>query len=319
MKHNPKFAPLEVMTFAGGLVFFAPVALLVRTRAGLSLERFFALQAVLSLVIFLLEIPAGRLTDRVGYRNTLVLSAWTLLLARGLLLVAFLTRSYALFLLEALAEGLSACLSSGTVSAYLYRLDDGDGYVVRMARIENCGTAGFIVSTVAYAGLYRLWGLTGLLVATALAGTVGAAASLGLEGETRPSPQSTPEARPRLGPKPADGLIVATLACSGLAFILINFFYVDKLQGLGIPEEWMTAVILGYSALQLLAERILKAIPEARRLAAYALALVIAGGMLALLGTTNRAALALPVMLLLPLAMTLPEILLEEIQNRMID
>ena len=319
MKDRLRTGPLELMTFMNGLVFFAPVALLVRTRAGVPLERFFVLQAVLSLAVFLFEIPAGRLTDRIGCRNTLVLSAWTLLLARGLLLAAFLTGSFGLFLAEALVEGLSACLSSGTVSAYLYRRDDGQ-YVVRMARIGNCGTAGFIVSTVAYAALYRLWGLTGLLIATALAGAVGAAASLALEQETRPARRAEgPGTRARLKFGPEGAAIVATLACMGLATILINFFYVDKLQAMGIDEAWMTGVILGYSAIQLLAERLLAVIRPGKRPAAFAAALIVAGAMLAVLGARNEAPVALPVMLLLPLALTLPEIILEEIQNRMID
>jgi hypothetical protein len=37
---------------------------------------------------------------------------------------------------------------------------------------------------------------------------------------------------------------------------------VDKLQTLQIREEWMTPVILGYSAVQLLSEKILAHIPE---------------------------------------------------------
>ena len=64
---------LELVSFFNGLVFFAPVALLVRTRAGISLDQFFVLQAILSLVIFFCEIPTGKITDVVGYKNTIVL------------------------------------------------------------------------------------------------------------------------------------------------------------------------------------------------------------------------------------------------------
>ena len=108
------------MCFFGRLVFFAPVALLVRTQAGISEGQFFLLQVLLSAVIALGELPTGYLTDRIGYRSSLILSQLLLLTARGTLLAAYLFRSLPLFVLEAVIEGISACLSSGTGSAYLY-------------------------------------------------------------------------------------------------------------------------------------------------------------------------------------------------------
>ncbi len=106
---------LDVMSFCDGLVFFAPVSLLVRTTAGVSVGQFFLLQVVLSAVNLATELPAGRLTDRIGYRNTIVLSEGLLLLARGLLLAAFLGRSLPLFALEAAVEGLAVSFSIGWV------------------------------------------------------------------------------------------------------------------------------------------------------------------------------------------------------------
>lgn len=103
------------MSLCGGLVFFAPVAPLVRTQAGIS--------------------------------ETLMA--------------------------EALVEGISACLSSGTASAYLYALYGESDYLPKAAHAANLGTAGFLLSTAAYALLYRYFGLTGLLSATVLAGAAG--------------------------------------------------------------------------------------------------------------------------------------------------
>ena len=117
------------MSFFGGLVFFAPVALLARTRAGISEGQFFLLQVLLSAVIALGELPTGHLTDRVGYRSSLLL-----LTARGALLAAYLLRSLPLFALEAVIEGVAACLASGTDSAYLYALWGEDEYLPKTAR-----------------------------------------------------------------------------------------------------------------------------------------------------------------------------------------
>ncbi len=71
MKKKLNIDRLDVLAFLNGLVFYAPVALLVRTYAGVTMAQFFVLQAVLSLTVFLFEIPTGILTDRVSYRQLL--------------------------------------------------------------------------------------------------------------------------------------------------------------------------------------------------------------------------------------------------------
>ena len=62
---------LDLLSFCDGLVFFAPVALLVRTTAGVSAGQFFLLQALIAAAALLGELPCGRLTDRIGYRSTI--------------------------------------------------------------------------------------------------------------------------------------------------------------------------------------------------------------------------------------------------------
>ena len=54
-----KYLKAEAYDVFGGLVFFAPVALLVRTQAGISEGQFFLLQVLLSAVIALGELPTG--------------------------------------------------------------------------------------------------------------------------------------------------------------------------------------------------------------------------------------------------------------------
>ena len=58
-------------------------------------------------------------------------------------------------------EGISACLSSGTASAYLYALYGESDYLPKAAHAANLGTAGFLLST------------AGLPSATVLAGAAG--------------------------------------------------------------------------------------------------------------------------------------------------
>jgi len=183
MNKKLKIDNLEAVSFFNGLVFFAPVALLVRIRAGISLNQFFILQAILSVTIFLGEIPTGKITDFVGYKNTIVMYQIMLLIARTMILVAFLSKSYYLFVAEAIIEGISNCFTSGTISAYLYQKYDEGEYVVKSARIGNFGTAGFIISTILYAGIYHFFRIEGLLILTASMNVISVLLSLGIEKE----------------------------------------------------------------------------------------------------------------------------------------
>ena len=66
-----------------------------------------------------------------------------------MLLAAYLLHSLSLFVLEAVIEGISACLSSGTGSAYLYASLREGAIICRRQRMrQTFGTAGFLLSTV---------------------------------------------------------------------------------------------------------------------------------------------------------------------------
>lgn len=311
------------MSLFGGLVFFAPVALLVRTRAGVSESCFFLLQALLSAIIALGELPTGHLTDRIGYRRSLILSQLLLLAARGLLLAAFLLRSLPLFAAEAVVEGAAACLSSGTDSAYLYALYGQENYLAKTAHAANFGTAGFLISTAAYAVLYQAFGLTGLLAATVLSGAAGLVCAFLLSQEPR---QEAPACRGSMwtrlrvvfGSRQAM-LFTGLLSAFSVAWLLVNFFYAEKLEGCGIPLAWLSAVIMGYSAAQMLAEPILRLCAGRSRRAMTAVFCLLSGAALAVFGWLRTPWAILPLMVLLPLLLDLATFCLEEQQNRLID
>ena len=313
------------MSLCGGLVFFAPVALLVRTQAGISETQFFLLQALLSGIIALGELPTGHLTDRMGYRRSLILAQLLLLAARGLLLAAFLLRSLPLFVAEALVEGISACLSSGTASAYLYALYGESDYLPKAAHAANFGTAGFLLSTAAYALLYRYFGLTGLLAATVLPGAAGLVCSLFLRREPRaavPEHRSQSTMWGQLGKIFRDRqalLLTALLSMFSVAWLLVNFFYAEKLADCGIPLTWLSAIIITYSAGQMLAEPIIRLCAGKSRSRLTAIFCLLCGGGLAAFGWLRTPWAAVPLMVLLPLLLDLASFYLEERQNHLID
>lgn len=321
-----KFDSYDGVCFLNGLVFFAPVALLVRTQAGVSEHVFFLLQALLSGVIFLGEIPTGFITDKIGYRKSLILAQVLLLGARSLLLAAFVSRSLALFVVEAVVEGTAACFTSGTGSAYLYDLYGENGYLVKTAHAENFGTAGFIISTVAYAGIYKISGMEGLLITTVVMNIIAVVCSFFLRSESSKTVIADRKEVQILAvfKNKKAFLFVISLAIFSIAWLLINFFYVEKLENCGLPVEWMSLIILSYSAVQMLAEPILGKLSDGKngkssREKLPAVTATTAGVAFLLFGVVKFRAAVLLLMLILPLLLNLPEYLLMNLENQFVD
>lgn len=321
-----KFDSYDGVCFLNGLVFFAPVALLVRTQAGVSEHVFFLLQALLSGVIFLGEIPTGFITDKIGYRKSLILAQVLLLGARSLLLAAFVSRSLVLFVVEAVVEGIAACFTSGTGSAYLYALYGENGYLAKTAHAGNFGTAGFIISTVAYAGIYKISGMEGLLITTVVMDVIAVVCSFYLRSESSKTIIADRKEVQILAifKNKKAFLFVISLAIFSIAWLLINFFYVVKLENCGLPVEWMSLIILSYSAVQMLAEPILGKLSDGKngkssREKLPAVTAAAAGVAFLLFGVVKFRAAVLLLMLILPLLLNLPEYLLMNLENQFVD
>ena len=321
-----KFDSYDGVCFLNGLVFFAPVALLVRTQAGVSEHVFFLLQALLSGVIFLGEIPTGFITDKIGYRKSLILAQVLLLGARSLLLAAFVSRSLALFVVEAVVEGTATCFTSGTGSAYLYDLYGENGYLAKTAHAGNFGTAGFIISTVAYAGIYKISGMEGLLITTVVMDIIAVVCSFFLRSESSKTVIADRKEVQILAvfKNKKAFLFVISLAIFSIAWLLINFFYVEKLENCGLPVEWMSLIILIYSAVQMLAEPILGKLSDGKngksgRGKLPAVTAATAGVAFLLFGVVKFRSAVLLLMLILPLLLNLPEYLLMNLENQFVD
>lgn len=321
-----KFDSYDGVCFLNGLVFFAPVALLVRTQAGVSEHVFFILQALLSGVIFLGEIPTGFITDKIGYRKSLILAQVLLLGARSLLLAAFVSRSLVLFVVEAVVEGIAACFTSGTGSAYLYALYGENGYLAKTAHAGNFGTAGFIISTVAYAGIYKISGMEGLLITTVVMDVIAVVCSFFLRSESSKTIIADRKEVQILAvfKNKKAFLFVISLAIFSIAWLLINFFYVEKLENCGLPVEWMSLIILSYSAVQMLAEPILGKLSDGKngksgRGKLPAVTAATAGVAFLLFRVVKFRAAVLLLMLILPLLLNLPEYLLMNLENQFVD
>lgn len=336
---------IRAISLLNGLVFFAPVALLVRTEKGITTSEFFVLQAILALGIFLFEIPSGYMADRVGYRKTLIISQCLLFAARFLLWIA---DSFYWFLAEAIVEAVAFSFSSGTMEAAIY-CEEPQHYGEEMAKVGNYGTVSFIVSTLCYTPMYYWYGLEGLLVATVISSFLGMVVTFFLQERKEPVHHGEQIEKIRGNLKKEEDkqknkykyqlrhkelenqrfdkkklvIFIGTLsilksACS-VGFFAVNFFYVIKLQQMGLSILWMSNIILFYSIVQISVPKWIK-IAKNRYAAKQVLLLVsaITTGFFFYLAW-SASLLCVWIMLLLPTLLSMIDIELGELENQWID
>ncbi len=316
------FNRFNCLQLFNGLIFYAPVSLLVRTQAGMTVSQFLLLQAVLAIVIFAGEVPAGMVTDRIGYKNSIVLSQLLLLSARACLMIAFLIKSLPLFVIEAALEGLSNVFYSGTYDAYLYGVYGESEYLRRSTVATNFGTTGFIVSTLLYYVFYACFGIIGLLISTTISSIAATICSFGLEKEktvAEKQEKTSSHVFKELLKSHELWVMMLVSACLTIAMLFINFFYVDKLMTVGLDEKLMTPIILGYSVVELLNAEIAKHINSKNQRIFFAGSILILSIGLILFGILSGVLPVVMLMLILPLLVDVPSVILSKYENDLID
>lgn len=322
-----KFDNYDGVCFFNGLIFYAPVALLIRTQAGVSNATFFMLQALLSLAVFVGEIPTGFITDKIGYKKSIISAQITMLLSRIILLLAFVFHSIWLFVLEAVMEGIGGCLSSGTCEAYIYSTYGETAFARKSAHSANYGTIGFIISTITYVFIYQYFDMDGLLISTIVSGILAVLFAIGLDECNEKSPCETGDKNPSLETGNIMALfknnnsrgIMLTLSIFSVIWILINFFYVEKLTSLGISEEWISGIILVYSLIEMLAEPIISWGEKVVKTRLFTAFCVLSGLAVVMLGILQNRAVSIIVMCITPLLVSVAEYLIMERENKLID
>ena len=322
-----KFDNYDGVCFFNGLIFYAPVALLIRTQAGVSNATFFMLQALLSLAIFVGEIPTGFITDKIGYKKSIILAQIIMLLSRIILLLAFVFHSIWLFVLEAVMEGIGGCLSSGTCEAYIYSTYGETAFARKSAHSANYGTIGFIISTITYVFIYQYFDMDGLLISTIVSGILAVLFAIRLDECNEKSPCEKGDKNPSLETGNITALfknnnsrsIMLTLSIFSVIWILINFFYVEKLTSLGISEEWISGIILGYSLIEMLAEPIVSWGEKVVKTRLFTVFCALSGLAVVMLGILQNRVVSIIVMCITPLLVSVAEYLLMERENKLID
>ena len=322
-----KFDNYDGVCFFNGLIFYAPVALLIRTQAGVSNATFFMLQALLSLAVFVGEIPTGFITDKIGYKKSIISAQITMLLSRIILLLAFVFHSIWLFVLEAVMEGIGGCLSSGTCEAYIYSTYGETAFARKSAHSANYGTIGFIISTITYVFIYQYFDMDGLLISTIVSGILAVLFAIRLDECNEKSPCEKGDKNPSLETGNIMALfknnnsrsIMLTLSIFSVIWILINFFYVEKLTSLGISEEWISGIILGYSLIEMLAEPIVSWGEKVVKTRLFTAFCALSGLAVVMLGILQNRFVSIIMMCITPLLVSVAEYLIMERENKLID
>lgn len=300
--------------FFSSLVFYAPVALLIRISRGVSISEFFILQAILSFGIFIFEIPFGMITDKIGYKNSIIISHFSMLLARIILLFSF---SFEFFVLESILEAVGFAFASGTIIGYEYEIIGEENFAVESSILGNYSTVGFIVSTISFYFMNKYFGQNFLIIFTIISTFISFLFTLFLEKEKSFEKDDT-----KLNFKSIlNKYLIIFMLFNGMisiTFILINFFYVVILQNINLSENYMTFVILLYSVIGLLSPKIIKIFGEVKLKRNLFIFLTMSSVLLISLILIKNIFVILP-MTFLPMLIGIVETYFSKVENRYVD
>lgn len=313
---DKNFKFIEIMFFFSGIVFYAPVAMLIRTGRGISISQFLILQAIVSFSILFFEIPLGCLTDRIGYKYSMILSSFFILVARFFLLFA---NSFYVFAFESFLEGICFAFSSGTISSYLYVVFGEENFAKRSSILQNFSSVGFIVSTVGFFFINKYMNIDYLIMYTIFANITSLIFCFLIPKEK--SLEETEEINKnyilKLLNKNTFKFIIINSILS-LSTILINFFYVVIIEKIGLKSENLMFVILAYTFFELLAYKIIEIFNE-KNLTRNTFIFSTICGVLFLVIPFLKTYVVLVFMVLLPLMLSVLGTYVEKLENMYVD
>lgn len=313
---DKNFKFIEILFFFSGIVFYAPVAMLIRTGRGISISEFLILQAIVSFSILFFEIPLGCLTDRIGYKYSMILSSFFILVARFFLLFA---NSFYVFAFESFLEGIYFAFSSGTISSYLYVIFGEENFAKRSSILQNFSNVGFIVSTVGFFFINKYMNIDYLIIYTIFANITSLIFCFLIPKEK--SLEETEEINKnyilKLLNKNTFKFIILNSILS-LSTILINFFYVVIIEKIGLKSENLMFVILAYTFFELLAYKIIEIFNE-KNLTRNTFIFSTICGVLFLVIPFLKTYVVLVFMVLLPLMLSVLGTYIEKLENMYVD
>lgn len=184
---NPNVLRMYGIALLQGLVFYGPVATLYRQARGVGLYQIALIESVSLVVMLLCEAPWGFLSDRIGYKRTLVISNLIYFMSK---LVFWQAHSFGGFLAERVLLALALSGLSGCDMAYLHHITPEGERTRVFGRYEAACYLGLMGASAAYA----LW-LPGNFEAAALLTALAYLLALALTWRLDPIPLPPPGKR----------------------------------------------------------------------------------------------------------------------------
>jgi len=242
------------MTFFSNVILYAPIAYIIRIEKGLTGSEVFLLQAVMAFSILTFEVPFGVLSDRIGYKKSIILSQVAMVFARLFFLFG---QGFTLLLMDVVLLSISGALLSGVLEAYVYE-SNKSAYADQMTKIYNFASLGFILSNVLFFFVVKS-GHFSLISITCLFNVVALIMSLSLP-EIKQSDDKIQSVNSSLKMFETLKLVSKKRTfwecsiASGMTAVgmsVFNMLFVVVLSDKGFNVEFMGLVILAYSIFEL--------------------------------------------------------------------
>ena len=136
---------MYAIIFLQGFVFYGPVATLFRQARGLSMSEIFIIESISWALIIVLEVPWGWISDRVGYKKTLIVVNTLFFISK---IVFYTAHSFKAFLIERIILSLVLSGLSGCDTALIYSsIKESESQKV-FGKYSAFGTLGFLIASV---------------------------------------------------------------------------------------------------------------------------------------------------------------------------
>lgn len=136
---------MYAIVFLQGFVFYGPVATLFRQARGLSMSEIFLIESISWVLMIILEIPWGWISDKFGYKKTHIAVNVLLFLSK---IVFYGAYSFESFLVERLMLSVALSGLSGCDTALIYASIRKTDTQKAFGRYSAFGTLGFLIASI---------------------------------------------------------------------------------------------------------------------------------------------------------------------------
>lgn len=143
---------LYAVALLQGLVFYAPIATLYRQAQGLSVFDITLIESISLVIMILLEIPWGYISDKIGYKRTIIMCNILYFISK---VIFWKADTFLLFLAERLILSIVISGLSGCDSAYLYLSASEKDSQKIFGIYEAMSTTGLICASVIFSVIIR--------------------------------------------------------------------------------------------------------------------------------------------------------------------